>query len=150
VHPHIAMCPTALDLASYLRWALVLPCVLWLRTSPPSRGGLQCCHVSYGSGPRLPTELGSSAAICPIALDLASQLMWALTLPYILWLWTSPHSWGGLHRCNMSYGSGPRLPAEVGSGAATCPMAPNLASRLRWTAALPRVPRVPVDREFQV
>jgi hypothetical protein len=39
----------------------------------------------------------------------------------------------------VSYGSEPRLPAEVDSGTATCPMALNLASRLRWALELPRV-----------
>jgi hypothetical protein len=36
----------------------------------------------------------------------------------------------------MSYGLGPRLLAEVGFGAATCPMASDLASRSRWAPAL--------------
>jgi hypothetical protein len=40
------------------------------------------------------------------------------------------------------YGSGPRFPAEVGSDAATCPVAPDLTSRLRWALAPPRVPRL--------
>jgi hypothetical protein len=31
--------------------------------------------------------------------------------------------------CHVPYGSGPHLPAEVGSGTAMCPMAPDLASR---------------------
>jgi hypothetical protein len=57
------------------------------------------------------------------------------TLSRALRLWTLPPSCGGLRRCHMSYGSGPRLPAKVGSGAATCPMAPDLASRLRWAPA---------------
>jgi hypothetical protein len=39
----------ALDYASRLRWALALPRVLWLRTSPPGGGGLWRCHVSRGS-----------------------------------------------------------------------------------------------------
>jgi hypothetical protein len=30
--------------------------------------------------------------------------------------------------CHVAYDSGPHLPAKVGSGAATCPMAPELAS----------------------
>jgi hypothetical protein len=29
------------------------------------------CHVFYGSEPRLPVKLGSDAAKCPMALDLA-------------------------------------------------------------------------------
>jgi hypothetical protein len=36
----------------------------------------------------------------------------------------------------VSYGSEPHLSAEVGSGAATCPMAPDLATRLRWAPVL--------------
>jgi hypothetical protein len=39
----------------------------------------------------------------------------------------------------VPYGSEPHLPVEVGSGVATCPMALELASRLRWAPALPRV-----------
>jgi hypothetical protein len=39
----------------------------------------------------------------------------------------------------VSYGFEPHLPAEVGSGAATCPVAPDIASRLRWALALPCV-----------
>jgi hypothetical protein len=34
-------------------------------------------------------------------------------------------------RCHMPYGSGPHLPAEMDSGAATCPIALELACRLR-------------------
>jgi hypothetical protein len=34
---------------------------------------------------------------------------------------------------------GPHLPAEVSSGAATCPMAPDLTSLPRWALALPHV-----------
>jgi hypothetical protein len=34
VHPHTAMFPTAPDLASQLRWAPVLPRVIWLQISP--------------------------------------------------------------------------------------------------------------------
>jgi hypothetical protein len=63
-----------------------LPRVLWLRISPPSWGGLRRCHVPYGSGPRLPAEVDSSAATCPMALDLASRLRWAPVLPRALWL----------------------------------------------------------------
>jgi hypothetical protein len=61
------MCPMASDLASRLRWAPVLPHVLWLRTSPPGCGGFRRCHVSYGSGLCLPAEVGSAAATCPTA-----------------------------------------------------------------------------------
>jgi hypothetical protein len=44
----VAMCPVALDLTSRLRWALVLPHVLWLRTQPLDHGGSQCYHASRG------------------------------------------------------------------------------------------------------
>jgi hypothetical protein len=44
-----ATCPMTPDLTSRLRWAPVLPCVLWLRTLPPGQGGSRCCHASRGS-----------------------------------------------------------------------------------------------------
>jgi hypothetical protein len=101
--------------------------VLWLQISPPDWGGLQRCHMSYDSGPQLPAEVGSDAAMSPMAPDLASRLRWASALPRIHWLWTSPLGWGELQRYHMPYGLRPRLPTEVGSGVATCPMAPNVA-----------------------
>jgi hypothetical protein len=57
------------------------------------------CRVPYSSGPRLPAEMGSSAATCPMASNITS----------------------------------------VGSVAAMCPTAPDLTSLLRWAPALPRV-----------
>jgi hypothetical protein len=45
-------------------------------------------------------------------------------------------------RCHMPYDSGPRLPVEMGFGAATCPMTLDLTSRLRWALALPRAPQL--------
>jgi hypothetical protein len=47
---------------------------------------------------------------------------------------------GGLWCRHMSHGLGPRLLAEVSSGAATCPSAPDLTSLQRWALAPPRVP----------
>jgi hypothetical protein len=70
------------------------------------------CHVPYGSEPHLPTEMGSSASMCPMALDLTSRLRWAPVLPH-------------------ARSSRLHLPSEVGSGAVTCPMAPDLVSRLK-------------------
>jgi hypothetical protein len=105
VGSNAATCPMTLDLTSQLRWAPALPHVLWLQTSPLTRGELWCCHMSYDSGPRLPDEVGSSAAVCPIALDLTYRLRWTLTLPHILWLRTSPPDWGGLRRCHVSHDS---------------------------------------------
>jgi hypothetical protein len=117
---------------------------LWLQTSPPYWDGLRCCHVSNGSGPRLPVEVGSDAATCPATPDLASRLRWVPTLPRVLWLWTSPPSSGGLWRWHVSYGSGPRLPAEVSSDAAKCHITLDLASWARWAPTLLRVPRLSV------
>jgi hypothetical protein len=51
-----------------------LPRTLRRWTSPPYRGGLQRCHVSSGSGPHLPAEVGFGTATCHEALDLASLL----------------------------------------------------------------------------
>jgi hypothetical protein len=70
-------------------------------------------------------------------------------LPRVLWLRTLPPGRGGLQRCHVSYGSEPRLLTEVVFGAATCPMAPDLTSRLRWTPTLPRVPWIPMGPELQ-
>jgi hypothetical protein len=82
-----------------------LPRVLWLQTSPPSWGGIWHCHVPYGFGPRLPAEVSSSAATYPMAPDLAFQLRWAMALPCVLWLRTSPPDRGGLRHYHVSCGS---------------------------------------------
>jgi hypothetical protein len=65
------MCLMVLDLASLLERAPVLPYVLWLRASHPSRGGLRCCHMPRGFRP-------------------VSLLEGAPTLPRVLWLRTLP------------------------------------------------------------
>jgi hypothetical protein len=49
---------------------------------------------------------------------------------------------GGLRCYHVSYGSGPRLPAKVGSGTATCPTAPEPTSLMRWALVLPCVQRL--------
>jgi hypothetical protein len=103
VHPRIAMCPATMNPASLQRWALVLPHVLWLRTSPPCQDGLWCYHVSYGSKPCQLAQEGSGAATCLMALGLASLSRRALALPRVTWLWTLP-------------------PCGEGSSAATCPV----------------------------
>jgi hypothetical protein len=119
-----AMCPVAPDLTSRLMQAPSLLCVLWLRTSPPNQGGLRRCHVSYDSGPHLPARASSGAVICPMAPGLDSRLRWALKLPCVLWLWTSPLGWGELWCCQVSYDSGPCLLVEVRSSAVTYLTAP--------------------------
>jgi hypothetical protein len=53
--PCATTCPAALDLTSLPR-------------------GLQRCHVSHSPGPHLPTKVGSSAAMHPVAPDLTSLL----------------------------------------------------------------------------
>jgi hypothetical protein len=105
VRSGIATCPMASDLTSQLRWDLVLPRALRFQTLPPSYGGLRCCHVSYGSRPHLSAEVGSGVATCSMALDLTSQLRWALTQLHTLWLWTSPPGRGGLRCYHVSRGS---------------------------------------------
>jgi hypothetical protein len=45
-------------------------------------------------------------------------------------------------RCHVSCSFVPHLPVEVGSGVATCPAAPDLASLLRWAPVSPRVPQL--------
>jgi hypothetical protein len=71
MHPCPAMCFVAPNLTS-------------------CQGGLWRYHVSYSSGPRLPTEVGSNATTCLVAPGLSSQLRRALTLPRIPWVWTPP------------------------------------------------------------
>jgi hypothetical protein len=66
-------CPTAPNPTFLPRWAPALPCIPWHRTPPPCWGGLWSYHMSYGSGPHLPTEVGSNPIACPMALDLASR-----------------------------------------------------------------------------
>jgi hypothetical protein len=63
-------------------------------------------------------------------------------LSHAVQLWTLPPYKDRLRRCHMPYGSGPRFPAEVDSGAATCPSALDHASRPRWAPVLPRAPQV--------
>jgi hypothetical protein len=56
-----------------------------------------------------------------MAPDLTSRPRWTPALSRVLWLRTPPPDQGGLQRCHVSYSFRPRLPAEVGFGAATCP-----------------------------
>jgi hypothetical protein len=57
------MCIVALDLASLLRRALMLPRVPQFQTLPPWRDELRCCHVSHGAGLCLP-ERGAPVQQC--------------------------------------------------------------------------------------
>jgi hypothetical protein len=62
-----ATCPSALDLVSLSRWALVLPRVPRPRISPAYWGELQRCYVSHSSGPYILVEVSSGAVTCPTA-----------------------------------------------------------------------------------
>jgi hypothetical protein len=79
------------------------------------------CHIPCSSEPHLPIKVGSDAAMCATAPDLAFLRGW-------------------LQRCHVFRGPRPRLLAEVSSGAATCSSAPDFTSLPKWTSALPRVP----------
>jgi hypothetical protein len=98
------------------------------------------CHIPCSSKPHLPAEVGSNAATCPVASDLASLSRWAPALPRVPQHRTSPPCRGGHRHYNMSHGPRPRLLAKVSSDIATCPLASDLASLPRWAPALPRVP----------
>jgi hypothetical protein len=108
-------CSSALDLASLPRWAPALPRVPWLQALPPR-------------------EESSGAAMCSSTLELTSLLRWASMLPRGPGF-ASPR--GELLRFHAFLSSGPRLPAEVGSGAVTWPR-PHLPERR--APALPCVP----------
>jgi hypothetical protein len=73
-------------LTSLPRWAPALPRVPRPQTSPPCQGGFWRCHVSRGPSPCLLAEMSSSAATCPLALDLAFLPRWAPALPRVPWL----------------------------------------------------------------
>jgi hypothetical protein len=62
------------------------------------------CHVSSGSGPHLPVREGFGAAMCTVALDLASLLVRAPVPPRVQWLRTLPLL-RGLWCCHASCGS---------------------------------------------
>jgi hypothetical protein len=61
-----ATCPMTPDLTSRLRWASMQPCILWLQTLPPDRGGLRRYQVFYDSEPHLPIEVSSGATTYPV------------------------------------------------------------------------------------
>jgi hypothetical protein len=77
----------------------------------------------------------------PIVPDPAFQPRWALASSRVQWFQILPPCSRGLRRCYVSRGSGPRLPAREGSGAATCTIAPDPTSRLGRAPMPSRVPR---------
>jgi hypothetical protein len=72
--PRAATRPTALDHATLLRWAPVVPHGPWLQTPPPCTGGLRCYHVFRDLEPHLTSPQGGGA----------------LALPCVPWLWIPP------------------------------------------------------------
>jgi hypothetical protein len=111
VHLHTATCAAAPDPASLPRWAPVLPRASWHRTPAPCSGGLQCCRVSHGSGPRLCAWEGTGATMCHMTL----------VLPHVTWLWTLPPCLGGLQCCHVPHDFRACLPTREVSNAITCP-----------------------------
>jgi hypothetical protein len=79
-------------------------------------------------------------AMCLVALVPASLLERALALPRVPWLRTRPSYSEGLQCCHVPHGFGPRLSAQEGSGATTCPAAPDPASLHGRAQVLPHVP----------
>jgi hypothetical protein len=75
--------------------------------------------------------VGSGTVTCLTVLDLAFSLTLASALSHVPQLWASPPCRGGLWHRHVSRGPGPRLLAEVSSGSAACPTAPDLTSLLR-------------------
>jgi hypothetical protein len=63
-----AMRLAASEPTSLLGRALVSPRVLRLQTPPPWSEGLQSRHASLGSRSRIPTQEGSGAAMCHVAV----------------------------------------------------------------------------------
>jgi hypothetical protein len=114
-------CLTALNPASLLGRALVLPRVTRLQTPPPWLEVLLCYHMPQGSGSHLPARDVSGAITCHMAPDPASLFERASVLPRAPWLRTLPPCLGGGLR---------------GSGAVTCPMTLRGLWALRITKVL--------------
>jgi hypothetical protein len=81
----------------------VLPCVLGLRTPPLRLGGLQRCHVHWGSGPHHIIQAGSGTTTRPSAPNPASPSRRSPMLTCTLWLQTAPRLRSGLRCLHVSY-----------------------------------------------
>jgi hypothetical protein len=66
-------------------------------------------------------------------------------LPHVLRLWTLPHHLGGLRSYHTSHNTRPHLATKEGSGADTCPSAPDCALPQRWAPVLAHVPWLSVS-----
>jgi hypothetical protein len=108
--------PRPPDLTSLLSWAPVLPRGPWPWASPPCSVKLRRCHLFLSFGHRLPVEVGSDAATCPMTPGSASLR-------------------GELRRCYVFLNFGHHLLVEVDSSAVTWPW-PRLLKRR--ASVLPR------------
>jgi hypothetical protein len=151
----------------------VHPCTV---TCPAScSGGLGCCHMSHGSGPRLLAREGSGTATCHTALDPASLHGRAPVLPCVITsdsppcsgglqfchvphgpgpclpprLRTPPPCSGGLQFCHVPHGSGPCLPAREGSSAVTRSVTLRGPRALRIKKGLAGLPMQQDSRVFK-
>jgi hypothetical protein len=86
--------------------------------------------MTYSARSCLPARECFGTATGPAALDPASLLERAPTLPRVPWLGILPPCSGGLRRCHVSHGSDYCLPVWEGSDAAMCPTDPDPASCL--------------------
>jgi hypothetical protein len=80
-------------------------------------------HMSHSTGPSRLVREGSGSAMHPMALDPTSLHGRALVSPHIPPLQTLPSWLGGLRSCQVSQGSGSRLPAQEGPDVVMCPTA---------------------------
>jgi hypothetical protein len=109
--------------ASLLRRAPMLLRVSQLWIPSPYSGGLRCCHVSHGSGSRLPAREGFGAATCHTVSDPASLLGRASVLPRVPRVQTPSLCLGGLRCCHVP-------PASLFRRAPMLPHVPRLRTLL--------------------
>jgi hypothetical protein len=80
------------------------------------------------------------AATQAVPSDHTSLQRWAPEAPRVPRPRTSPPCRAEIRCRHVSRGPGPRLLTELSSGAATCSLAPDLASLSMWAPALPHIP----------
>jgi hypothetical protein len=97
--------------------------------------------VSYGSGPHLPVDMGSGVVTCPMTPNHCRYP--ADQVPLHISFKSRQVTGCASTRCHVPYGSGPRLSSKVGFDVVTCPMAPDLNSRLRVGSGAVMCPMAP-------
>jgi hypothetical protein len=103
----------------------------WWHGSPPYNGA-EIWKLTMTPGTRGDTRASRGFGDCQYPADLVP--------PHITFKLRQGAGRASLH-CHVSCSFGPHLPAEVGSGASMCPVAPNLATLPRWSLTLLCVPR---------